>query len=497
MKARLAIALTLLAATSARAADRHRYAGEAERFDFGIESEGETATLYLAKKPTNAPLTGVEPTLVPDDEKTAPIVFTATAEPGVYAAPAKDGRIPEGQLSVSVDGEEEAVDVYLVEDGGHGGHEAHAGHDHAHGPKEAEPIVIKGRTIPLVGASLGGLFILGFLIGRATRKKPHVGDGVRTTHEHGAKEPRVRDHGPRAGIFLAALLGGALSSGDAGANEGHTHDTVEANASITAEVTVSKRSQFLIGLRTEPAKLSEATETLVTMGHVTPSPQGDASIRSPIAGFLRLGTGVKWGASVKKGQQIARAEGLSSLPLHAPIGGVLQEVAAIDGVRVDANELVFRIVDTSVVWIDSEVFQKDLNSLSDSPTARVDLDGGATGLTGRVIGAKSAIDEKTLAAKVFVELDNRDGKLPLGALAHVTFTKKVDSQRGFVLPKGAVLNRGGERLVYVQTGAESFAPRSVATRFGPDPGTVVVTKGLREGDRVVITGNYQLLVGAN
>src|SRR5690606_32627425 len=102
----------------------------------------------------------------------------------------------------------------------------------------------------------------------------------------------------------------------------------------------------------------------------------------------------------------------------------------------------------------------------------------------------------TLTAKVFVEIDNADGAIPLGALAHVTFDLPRSSGPGVVLPKSAVLNRGGERLVFVQTGPETFLPKPVATRFGPTPGTLVVTKGLDDGDRVVISGNYQLLVGA-
>ena len=48
----------------------------------------------------------------------------------------------------------------------------------------------------------------------------------------------------------------------------------------------------------------------------------------------------------------------------------------------------------------------------------------------------------------------------------------------------------------MQTGPETFAPRQVVTADSAEPGTVLVTQGLQDGNRVVTSGSYQLLMKA-
>ncbi len=125
----LAAAVSLLAAAAlaagGHAGHRHKYTGDGDRFDYAIESEGNTATLYLARKPTNAPITGEKPLFVPDDEKTETIHFKETPQPGVYVTFVAGGEFPEGSLQVAVDGETEEVEAYLIADSG----AAAAGHE--------------------------------------------------------------------------------------------------------------------------------------------------------------------------------------------------------------------------------------------------------------------------------------------------------------------------------------------------------------------------------
>jgi len=88
------------------------------------------------------------------------------------------------------------------------------------------------------------------------------------------------------------------------------------------------------------------------------------------------------------------------------------------------------------------------------------------------------------------------GALSIGNTVQVQFRLDNVAVEGFLLPHSAVLHRGAETIVYVKSGAESFEPKPVAYQAGPEAGTVIVTKGLNDGDRVVVSGNYQLLVGA-
>jgi hypothetical protein len=72
---------------------------------------------------------------------------------------------------------------------------------------------------------------------------------------------------------------------------------------------------------------------------------------------------------------------------------------------------------------------------------------------------------------------------PLQVIAHTT-----EKREGFAVARQALVrDRSGEHVVWVHEAAERFVPRRVA--FEPlDAETVVVTSGLDENDRVVVTG---------
>ena len=60
-----------------------------------------------------------------------------------------------------------------------------------------------------------------------------------------------------------------------------------------------------------------------------------------------------------------------------------------------------------------------------------------------------------------------------------------------VVPKSAVLMEAGRPFVFVQVGGESFARRFIEIA-GRDRDVVGVRRGLQPGERVVITGAYEV-----
>ena len=59
------------------------------------------------------------------------------------------------------------------------------------------------------------------------------------------------------------------------------------------------------------------------------------------------------------------------------------------------------------------------------------------------------------------------------------------------IPKAAVVEAGGKRLVYVHTQPETFVAREVSIEQ-TDGEDVAVKSGVAEGERVVVIGGYQL-----
>ncbi len=503
MRNTLILAAFVAGANLALASDIHRYSGEGEGFDFVIETSGGTASVYLAKKPTNEPWTGAVPRLVPDDEKVQALTFEKTAAAGVFTAKIP-GDLPEGQLEVSVDGKLEAIDAIAIS-GGSAEHDDHAGHEHGHGAQPRKSPLEMLKNGPTSGVAMAGLFFLGLVFGRIGRRgkrnkaleaTTREAQAVANSNELKRKDDQVKKTVAILALTLVPVFG---SPSDARANEGHSHGDVaiKGGAGATGEVQVTKKSQFLVGVRTVSATKAPVRETLVTFGHVAPKPDLDQSLRAPTAGFVRLNTKGLLGTTVRKGQTLARVEGLNTVDVRAPIDGVVMEVEAREGARVEAGEKLFRIIDARTVWVDAEVFQRDLAAVGKATEAKVRIDGTTVVASGKVLAVKTIVDEGSLTAKVFIELDNSAGEIPLGALSNVTFDMGSDGAPAIELPRDAVMNRGGERVVFVQTGPESFLAKPVVTRFGTSPASVVVTGGVNEGERVVVSGAYQLLVGAN
>ena len=95
------------------------------------------------------------------------------------------------------------------------------------------------------------------------------------------------------------------------------------------------------------------------------------------------------------------------------------------------------------------------------------------------------------AIEAWFEVPNPRGRLRVGALVDVGIEQGgLDS--ALVLPRSAVFEKDGRKLVFVHTAPERFTAREVT--LGASLGTrVVVTGELVVGDRVIVSGGYPLL----
>jgi RND family efflux transporter MFP subunit len=86
---------------------------------------------------------------------------------------------------------------------------------------------------------------------------------------------------------------------------------------------------------------------------------------------------------------------------------------------------------------------------------------------------------------VRIKIPNPDGLIRPGMFAQVSFLKD-SAQNAFVLDMAAVLDDGGERFVFVETGGAVV--RTPVTLGVSDGGRVEIRTGLLVGDRVVVVG---------
>ena len=183
----------------------------------------------------------------------------------------------------------------------------------------------------------------------------------------------------------------------------------------------------------------------------------------------------------------------NSLTLVAPLSGVVTRIHKSLGEHVEAGEAIFEVAQLNPVWLETPVFEANLGDLSQGMQATFSvISYPKKEFRGKLIDIGSVIDEKTRAATVVFEVPNDDRLLRLGMQANVRLASESTIE-ATVIPKDAVLDRDGKKVVYVLLGGEEFVRRDVTV--AEDFGSVIsVTSGVAPGERVVSQGAYQLFL---
>lgn len=179
------------------------------------------------------------------------------------------------------------------------------------------------------------------------------------------------------------------------------------------------------------------------------------------------------------------------LSVRAPISGVVTEAHVSVGEQVEMADKLFRIVNLDPLYVEADVYETDLPALTHAGRAILTTRAyrGET-FAGDLVNVGGIVDETTRTTKVIFSVSNPDGRLKAGMFAEASIDVGAPTET-LTVPKAAVIEAGGKRLVYVHTQPEAFVARevSIAQTDGED---VAVRSGVAEGERVVVTGGYQL-----
>jgi cobalt-zinc-cadmium efflux system membrane fusion protein len=177
--------------------------------------------------------------------------------------------------------------------------------------------------------------------------------------------------------------------------------------------------------------------------------------------------------------------------LTSPIEGIVVERTATIGATVGADANLFKIIDISRVWVDANVFERDLARVRFGQEVKVSVPAfPGSSFTGRVILVNSVVDPDTRTVKVRTEVPNPDGRLKPDMFANVSII--TDQNRAAIsIPQSALLNDDGKTIVFVAE-SDGYKKRQVTAGIqGND--RVEIIDGLQAGDKVVVKGNYLLL----
>ncbi|WEX78995.1 efflux RND transporter periplasmic adaptor subunit [Sinorhizobium numidicum] len=185
-----------------------------------------------------------------------------------------------------------------------------------------------------------------------------------------------------------------------------------------------------------------------------------------------------------------------SVPYLSPSDGVVLERNATTGMMAEAGDVLFRIADTSRIWVIADVPEYDAAAIRKGAAATVRV----RNLPGRPFKATvdliyPEIQAQTRTTRVRIELPNAEGLFLANMYVEVEVASG-DPAPVVAVPNSAVIDTGDRQIVFVDKGEGRFEPRDVALGARGDDRTEI-TKGIEAGEKIVVSANFLLDAESN
>jgi len=183
-------------------------------------------------------------------------------------------------------------------------------------------------------------------------------------------------------------------------------------------------------------------------------------------------------------------ETIQNLPLNSPISGFVMERNAFPKQHVTPETVLYTVADLSTVWVIADVFEYEAaNVRVNLPASLTLVSSPGRAFRGRVSYILPDVDPATRTLKVRLQFDNPGFALKPGMFGEVELS--TGGARKLTVPETAVLNSGDRQVVFLDRGEGRFEPRAVTIGV-QSGGLIEILSGLREGDRIVTSGNFLL-----
>ncbi|HEX7090064.1 MAG TPA: efflux RND transporter periplasmic adaptor subunit [Longimicrobiales bacterium] len=196
-------------------------------------------------------------------------------------------------------------------------------------------------------------------------------------------------------------------------------------------------------------------------------------------------------------EQIERGDtARRTLVLRAPASGLVLEKNVVEGMRIVPGMDLYTIADLSQVWVEGEVFEKDLALVRLGQHARVSFDAyPGTTVDAVVTYIHPTLSTETRTGRIRLELANPDLRFKPGMYATVEFEVPVH-RAGVHVPRTAVLTTGERSIVFVRSADGKLQPRAITPGLAAGEHIEIVA-GLEAGEVVVASASFLVDAEAN
>lgn len=257
----------------------------------------------------------------------------------------------------------------------------------------------------------------------------------------------------------------------------------------SAELGRAQANVYTTRAHLEAADANEKREKMLAESHV--SSEREWELAKATASAARADLHAAEQAVHALGGGPSRAVGTSMLT--SPLDGKVVEQRVSQGQSVDPTHNAFKVADLDSVWVDLNVFEREVSQLREGDRVEV-VPQSRSNVTieGKVARVGDVVDPESRSAHVRVVVDNHAHGLRVGesVLARIHASSSGTST-DLVVPRDAVVLVDGRSTVFVMRDATSVEPRSI-TVGAKDGTSVVVLQGVKVGEQVAVGGVFAL-----
>ncbi len=190
---------------------------------------------------------------------------------------------------------------------------------------------------------------------------------------------------------------------------------------------------------------------------------------------------------------VAEGESISHFEIRAPFNGTVIGKNVVLAERVGPDTELFQIADLSTVWVQADIYQKDIAKLRElgdtlvfrSPSSPHDSLHKAT-----IFYKGDLLDPATRTIRLNATVKNPDRHLKPGMFVEVALPGK-QLENVLSVPATALQEIDGTTIVFVHTKGDQFERRDVSVGVTGE-GQVQILSGLKPGESVAVTGGFSL-----
>jgi len=192
---------------------------------------------------------------------------------------------------------------------------------------------------------------------------------------------------------------------------------------------------------------------------------------------------------------VTRKELVQSLPVRAPIDGIIVGFDKFLGHVVRPDEPLFEVHDLSHAWVQGFVSERDFPAIHIGQTVRVRLVTSPDEvLSGTIVRSGQSISDNDRTLSVWIELsDMPTFQVQHNMLARISIETGATTG-GLIAPRESIVHEGIRSYVFIQRADKAFERRFVETGVKNDR-SVEIIRGLTPGEMIAVGGVSELQSG--